>query len=66
MEIIKTPQRHPNIRKPSGILTIHKAKLNLALKMISIPKSFRKLRHDRPFENTLQHYVCMYVCNIYL
>ena len=48
MEIIKTPQRHSNIWKPLYILIIHKARLNLALKMIRTPSSFRKLRHGSP------------------
>ena len=43
IEVIKTPQRHPNIRKPFYILTIPKVKLNLALKMIRTPKRFSKL-----------------------
>ena len=34
MEIIKTPQRYPNIQKPLHILTILTAKLNLALMII--------------------------------
>ena len=43
IEVIKTPQRHPNIRKAFYILTIPKVKLNLALKMIRTPKRFSKL-----------------------
>ena len=41
-EIMKTSQRHPNIRKPLCILAIPKSKINLALKMKMTPKSFRK------------------------
>ena len=55
MEIIKTSQRHPCIQKPLYILTIPTSKINLALKMTMTPTSFRKLRPDGPFENTLQH-----------
>ena len=54
MAIIKTSQRHPNIRKPY-ILTIPKSKIDLALKMILTAKSLRKLRPDGPLENTFQH-----------
>ena len=43
-EIMKTSQRHPNIRKPLCILTIPKSKTNSALKMTMTPKSFRKPR----------------------
>ena len=53
MEIMKTSQRHPNIGKSLGILTIPKSKINLALKMTMTTKSFRKPRPDGPFENTL-------------
>ena len=59
MEIIKTPQRHPNIQKLLYFLTIPKAKLNLALKMIRTPKSFCKLRLMYPY-NFLQ-YIRMFV-----
>ena len=33
MELIETPQRHTNLQKPLDILTIPKAKFNLAFKM---------------------------------
>ena len=36
---MRTSQRHLNIRKPLCILTIHKSKTNLALKMTMTPKS---------------------------
>ena len=44
MEVIKTHQGHPNSWKLLDILTIPKAKLNLALKMVRKMKSFRKLK----------------------
>ena len=55
IEIMRTSQRHPNIRKPLCILTIPKSKTNLALKMTMKPKSLYKPRPDGPFENTLQY-----------
>ena len=55
IEIMRTSQRHPNIRKPLCILTIPKSKTNLALRVTMKPKNLRKLRSDGPFENALQH-----------
>ena len=55
IEIMRTCQRHPNIRKPLCTLTIPKSKTNLALKMTMTPKNPRKPRPDGLFENTLQH-----------
>ena len=60
MEVIKIPQRHPNLRKPLDILTIPKAKLNSALKMKGtekLPETKAKLKQYKqysPFRNTLQ------------
>ena len=44
-------QTHLSIQKPPHILTIPKAKLNLAFKMIRTPKIFCKLKHNGPFKN---------------
>ena len=55
VEVIKIPQRHPNLQKSPDIQTISKAKLSLALEKIRTPKSFRKLKHYGPFGNDLQH-----------
>ena len=53
MKIIKAPQRESNIRNTPGILTTLKTKLNLAFNIIRTPKSYHKLRHYGPFENSL-------------
>ena len=54
MKIIKAPQRESNIWNTPGILTTLKTKLNLAFNIIRTPKSYHKLRHYGPFENSLQ------------
>ena len=51
IEIIKTSINQ--FSKILYILTISKSKINLALKMTMRSKSFRKLRPEVPFENTL-------------
>ena len=55
MELIETPQRHTNLQKPLDILTIPKAKFNLAFKMKRTPKSLLKLNLYSSCRNTLEY-----------